>query len=283
MRCPTSVQQAWQGEYAERWLRAEVQKDRQLAPLGRAALAALAPRAGEWVVDVGCGAGSTTLELAALTGPSGGVCAIDVSEPMLERARERCAAARLTNVQFALADAATHRFDRRFDALFSRFGVMFFEQPSEAFQNLRRSLVPDGRLAFVCWQALDRNPWAKLLLDAVIAIAPDVALPDMLLPDRPGPFYFAEPERVQRVLREAGFAGVGIAPLVTSTLFGTTLAEAVDFCMETGPAGRFIVSAGPERSEAFRSAVTSVLAQHTSERGTWLEAAVFVVTARSRD
>jgi SAM-dependent methyltransferase len=138
---------------------ADVRKplERQLAPLGQRALAALAPRPGESVLDIGCGGGETALELAQAVAPDGTVMGIDLSAAVLafaQRAANGC-----ERVRFVQADAQLFPFEpASFDTAFSRFGVMFFADPTAAFINIRRSLKPNGRLAFVCWRALEENP-----------------------------------------------------------------------------------------------------------------------------
>lgn len=276
-----TIEQAWQGAYAQQWLRSEALKDKQLGALGDAALKVLAPRAGEWVVDVGCGAGATLLSLAHQVGPSGAVLGIDVSEPMLDRARERCDEAKLGNVQFALSDATTHHFERKYDALYSRFGVMFFSDAVRAFSNLRGALVAGGRLAFVCWQALELNPWVHVTLNAVARVAPDVPLPAMLRADQPGPFYFQDAAWVRSALQRAGFVEVDVRSQVTEVWLGSTLEEAVNYCAETGPSGRFVMDVGQGRVEACKAALREVLAPHARATGVWLGAAVHVISAQT--
>ena len=131
-----------------------------LAPLGEAAIARLHPDPGEHVLDIGCGTGTTTLELARLVGNSGQVTGVDVSAPMLDEARRRAADAGLANVSFVVADAGVHQFEpRHFDAAFSRMGIMFFAEAAAGFTNLRRALRPGGRLTFVCWRSPEENSW----------------------------------------------------------------------------------------------------------------------------
>ncbi|TFG97014.1 MAG: class I SAM-dependent methyltransferase, partial [Myxococcales bacterium] len=139
--------------------------DAQIAPLGVAAMEQARPAPGESVLDIGCGCGQTSVQLKERVGPKGSVLGVDISTPMLERARAR--AAGLPNLRFTNADAQTHSFDERFDLAFSRFGVMFFADPVAAFANVHRALRPGGRVAVVCWQGIDRNPWLLVPLRAV--------------------------------------------------------------------------------------------------------------------
>jgi SAM-dependent methyltransferase len=277
----TGTKHAWQGAYAARWLRSEAQKDRQLGPLGQSALDALAAQPGEHILDVGCGAGSTLLPLARAVGNAGHVLGVDISLPMLERAKARCAEAGLHNVDLAHGDAATLLLEGRYDGMFSRFGVMFFEEPVAAFRHLRDALVPGGRLAFVCWQGIAANPWAQRTLACVMAEAPHLPLPDMFQPGLPGPFRYDAASTLERTLTTAGYSEVEVRPLVRDVCLGAHLDEAVDLCMETGPSGRFVEGVATAARGACRSALTRLLEAHTRPDGTWLEAAVFIVTARA--
>ena len=151
---PNAAQVAyWNDAAGQTWAEMQEALDRQLAPLGRAAMAALAPTPGERLLDIGCGAGQTTLELAAAVAPGGEVLGLDISRPLLEVARARPA---VPGVRFLEGDAQTHAFEPAgFDGAFSRFGVMFFADPPAAFANIRRALKPGGRAAI---QGITINP-----------------------------------------------------------------------------------------------------------------------------
>lgn len=274
-------QDLWQGSAATRWLQEQVRLDELLKPFGQAAQMTLAAATGEWIVDVGCGAGTTTFELAEAVGPSAGVYGIDISEPLLRRARERAQAAGVHNTHWILADAATHRFDRGFDALYSRFGVMFFSDPVAAFSNLRDALQPSGRLAFVCWQDIERNPWAHRPLTAARAAAPELPLPTLFQPGQPGPFAFGDQEYVQDSLRAAGFRQVDITRFERPVNLGGTAIEAADASLVIGPTSRFAVESEPAVQARIRSAVIETLQPYESPRGVWLDAATYVVSARA--
>src|SRR5262249_38336345 len=149
------------------------------------------------VLDVGCGCGDSTVDLARRVAPDGTVVGMDISAVMLERARQT-AREQGVNARFEHADAQTHAFaPASFDVLFSRFGVMFFADPTAAFANLRSALRPGGKLAFVCWQSLAENPWMLVPLGAAFQIIPP---PPMPAPDAPGPFAFADQSRVRSIL-----------------------------------------------------------------------------------
>src|SRR5919202_367006 len=176
----------WNGTAADTWVAQQERLDRQLDPLGRAALRVLAPRPGEHVLDVGCGSGQTTLQLADAVGPDGRVVGVDVSSQLLAAARRR---PRPANVAFEQADAQTYAFERPFDAIYSRFGVMFFADPVAAFANLRRALKPGGRMAFVCWREEAANPMMTVPMAAAAKHLPPLPPPAQDA-HAPGPFAF---------------------------------------------------------------------------------------------
>lgn len=150
----------WNATAGQTWTQDHEALDRQIAPLALEALRALAPAAGERVLDVGCGCGQTTLDIAARVGSNGSVTGIDISAPMLEIARQRLLPVAAGRVEFRQADAqGAHLGRSSFDAAYSRFGVMFFSDPVAAFINIRNALKPDGRLGFVCWRPLEANRW----------------------------------------------------------------------------------------------------------------------------
>lgn len=271
----------WQGSAAARWLSEQVRLDELLKPFGQAAQMTLAATSGEWIVDVGCGAGTTSFELAEIVGPSAGVYGIDISEPLLKRAKERAQDAGIRNTHWVLADAATHRFDRGFDALYSRFGVMFFSDPVAAFSNLRDALQPSGRVAFVCWQDLERNPWAHRPLTAARSAAPELPLPTLFQPGQPGPFAFGDQEYVQDSLRAAGFRQVDITRFERPVHLGATASEAADASLAIGPTSRLAAESDPAMLAKIRSAIIETLQPYETSRGVWLDAATYVVSARA--
>lgn len=193
------------------WVSRQAIFDAMLAPFGYAALDAADLAPGQRVIDVGCGCGTTTIDLARRVGRGGRVLGVDVSAPMLDVARRRVAEAGLDGtVALSEADAQEHDFPAgEADRLFSRMGVMFFEDPVRAFANLRGALAPGGRLAFTCWQPLDANQWMAVPLAALRAV---VALPAASPPHAPGPFAFGEEEYVRDVLARAGWGDIELEP-----------------------------------------------------------------------
>jgi SAM-dependent methyltransferase len=270
----------WNGVAAERWVQNQAALDRALGPFGRAALDRLAPVPGERLLDVGCGSGGTLLELAARVGGEGAVLGADISRPLLEHARRRLAAAQVSNVDVLEADASSARFERTFDAIFSRFGVMFFADPVAAFANLRRALVPGGRLGFACWQRLEDNAWGAVPLAAVRTVVADPAPPPP--PGAPGPFAFADPEHVRAVLSGAGFSGVLIEPFQAPVVISEEgLEEAVNFALRLGPASRLLAEQPDAVRAKARASIASALAPALVGTRVSLGGAAWLVSARA--
>jgi SAM-dependent methyltransferase len=270
----------WNDQAGPIWVARQRALDRMIAPFGERAIAALAPRPGERIVDVGCGCGDTSLAIARRVTPSGAVLGVDVSEPMLGRARERAAAEGLAHARFVAGDAQTHHFAAgSADAVFSRFGVMFFVDPTAAFANLRSALQPDGRLAFVCWQERAANPWMMTVLMALASVVP---LPPPPAPDAPGPFSLGDGDRLRRILDGAGFRDVALDAFEPEIVLGGggTLDETVEFALDLGPTAAALREAGPEAQPKVAAALRETLARFMTPGGVAMRSAAWIVTAR---
>ena len=260
----------------------QARTDALIDPLGRVAIDRLGVAAGERVLDVGCGCGQTLLQLAELAGPSGHVLGVDISPPMLARAQERVAGR--PTIALALGDAQTYAFaPGAFDAVYSRFGVMFFDDSRAAFRNLRAAARSGGRLSFVCWQDLAKTPWGARPLEAVMRLLPESAMPDMLREGQPGPFFMSDPARVRAILGDAGWNDVSIEPVEMSLHLGgaATLDEAVEYSLQIGSAARAMADAPEALKPALEAAIREALAPFASARGVFMDGAAFVVGARA--
>jgi SAM-dependent methyltransferase len=271
----------WNGTDGEYWARAQDHLDRTLAPVTRPLLEFAAPAAGSTVIDVGCGCGATTVELARAVGPSGRVMGIDISQPMLGRAKERLR--EFANTTCLLGDAAVLRLpDVRADLIVSRFGVMFFGDPVAAFANLRAGLGSGGRVRFACWRPIHENPWLQVPLHAVYEHAPRLPKP---APEEPGPFAFADPERVTRTLTAAGCTRPSFTPLDIDLdlAAGGTIEDAVMHSSNTGPARRVLENQPDDiRARALES-IRRALTPYASATGVRLPGAVWLVAADRSD
>ena len=267
----------WNSDEAQHWVTAQDRYDRQLQPFGDAVIEAAAIEPTDRVLDIGCGCGATTIAAASR---AAGVLGADLSEPMLERARRTAADMDVDNAEFVVADAQTHAFGPElFDVAISRFGVMFFDDPSQAFANVGAGLRSGGRLAFACWRELTANEW---LLTPGLAASAHVPLPDTGPPGGPGMFSLADPNVVVNVLEGVGFDDILVTPFDVQMLLagGGTVEETVEFLLSTGIGKAMFDGAEPTTAAAGLDAVKRVLGEHHDGEGVRLGAATWVVTAR---
>jgi SAM-dependent methyltransferase len=267
----------WNGADGEFWTQEQERMDRTLAPVLAPLIEFAAPCPGSTVIDVGCGCGATTVELARAVGPSGHVIGMDLSAPMLARAEERLREFR--NATCLLGDAAEIPLrDVRAELIVSRFGVMFFGDPVAAFNNLRNGLGPGGRLRFACWRTIHENPWLEIPLQAVYEHVPRLPKPE---PDEPGPFAFADTGRVTRILSAAGFAAPAFTPLdiQMDLASGGGLEGAVMQSSMIGPAKRALKDQPDDARTAAIESMRRVLAPYASNSGVRLAGAVWLVAA----
>ena len=253
---------------AEAWAEVCEPLDLQLSPLGLRAVAALSPRPGEVIVDVGCGAGQTVLQLAERVGPHGWVIGVDIAPSLLEVAR--CRAADLSQVSFVAGDAQRLQLpEATVDGVFSRFGVMAFADPVAAFANFHRLMKPEGRLAFVCWRSLAENELDLLPLRAA-------GLEGQV--DRT-PFRFEDAAVVRATLAAAGFRQISIQPYDERVSSGDVDAMAT-VLLRVGPLGR-IIREHPELRRAAEPRVRAALAAVGDPSCVSLRAATWIVTAEA--
>jgi ubiquinone/menaquinone biosynthesis C-methylase UbiE len=269
----------WNGPGGERWRARQPLQDALLAPVAELLLERAAPRAGERVLDIGCGAGATSIALARQVAPTGWVLGVDVSAALLERAREL--APPQLPVQFVLADATAYPFEHgAADLLFSRFGVMFFADPARSFANMRAGLRAGARMVFACWRAARENPWLMLPLQAVYRHVP--RLPEVG-PEEPGLFSFASDQRVRGILESAGFSTIDLEPV--DVPFDLAEGHGIDRAIETalgiGPASRALDGQPPALRVAAAEAIRAVLEPYQQGDRLPLRGAIWIVTATS--
>jgi SAM-dependent methyltransferase len=267
----------WNGAGGSRWVQRQAATDVMLAPFADLLLAESGLQAGDAVVDLGCGCGATTAAVAARVGEAGRVLGLDVSAPMLAQTRERLSA--FSNATCVCADAASHAVEPPADHVVSRFGVMFFGDPAAAFANVRRWLKPGGRLTFMCWRPIQENPWMQVPLHAAYTHVPRLPKPD---PEAPGPFSFADPARVRRILSQAGFAAPAIRPFdrKVDLACGRGLPDAVRNAMTIGATSRAVQDQPDDVQRRVADAIGEALAPFVSGAEVPLDAAVWVVTTQ---
>lgn len=287
-QAPLDQSEYWNGEVGQRWAANQGAIDAMFAPLTEALLDRAALRPGARVLDIGCGAGDLALQAARRIGPEGRVSALDLSAPLLAVARERAARepAGGAPIEWLLADAQRHDLgEARFAAALSRFGVMFFDDSVAALAHIRRAIGPGGALTFLCWRAMEENPWVSLPFEAVAEMVPDLVPQD---PESPGPFRFAERDRLVAILERAGFGDIACARLDRAILLGrdaggsdAAAAEAAArFATEMGPVARVLRERDSALLAPAHAAVTRALAAHARQGEVRLDAACWLVTAR---
>jgi SAM-dependent methyltransferase len=267
----------WNAAGGETWTAMHDKLDGQIQPLGEAAIETLGLQAGQRVVDIGCGCGQTTIALAGRVGAAGSVLGVDISRPMLAAARQRLAAQGLAQASVVEADAQTHPFEAEaFDAAFSRFGVMFFEDPTAAFANILKGLKHGGRLGFVCWRSAAESAWMTVPIAAAQSHFPEPAPPSD--PLAPGPFAFADPDRLRAILSGAGFAHVTIT--AQDKMIGAPdLDQAVETALKVGPLGARLREQ-PDKTPTVVGAIREALAPYLTADGVRLGSATWIVGAR---
>jgi SAM-dependent methyltransferase len=265
----------WNGAVGARWAGLQDRIDLMMNNITDALMPFANARPGERVLDIGCGCGTTTLRLGMSAAPNGSVVGVDISAPMLGVARAR-AQAMNADIPFLESDASTHDFQPVFDLVFSRFGVMFFADPVAAFKNIRRALAPKGRLAFVCWRDFKANEWAFAPFSAAKPFLPEQPPAD---PHAPGPFAFADAERLKGILTSAGFANIRIEKLDTSANLGATVEEATDQSLTVGPLSRAASELNDAARGKIRAAVRDALKSHQTAAGVTPGAACWLVGA----
>lgn len=269
----------WNGPGGQRWADRQAAQDVVLKPVLDLLVDRAAPQAGERVLDVGCGSGASSFALAARVAPTGQVFGVDVSEPMLTRARQSAPAG--APIEFALADATVYPFaPESFDLLASRFGVMFFADPVQSFANLHKAMRKSGRLAFACWKDPRENPFFMAPLQAVYQHVPKLP---QLGPEDPGPFSFASEARVKRILGEAGFSNVAMEPCAVEldVAIGRGMDTAIQSALEIGPASRALEGHPDDVRAAAVTSMREALAQYAKGDSVLLPGAIWIVTARA--
>lgn len=267
---------AWNGDSGRRWVADPDRRDRVMGAVADALLARARLVAGESVLDVGCGCGATTVTAARTVGHSGSVVGVDLSEPMLQVARQRVDAAGLRNVTLLHADAQTHRFEPGpHDVAISRFGTMFFDDPVAAFSNIARTLRQGGRVCIATWQPLVANDWLTIPGAALLRYG--------TLPEAGGPgtgmFAQSDPDVIERTLAAAGLTRIDVDRVTVPLHLGADPDDATAHLADTG-IGRAVLATIPDADHpAALDLVREALAAHTGPAGVDLNGAILVTTA----
>lgn len=263
---------AWDGGEVELWAAHHQTFESTLARYHPGLIDAADVRVDHQVLDVGCGTGGIARQVARLAA-AGHVRGVDLSRRMLDVGRALAAAEGLRNITFEQADAQVHPFPRRFhDRVLSCTGAMFFGDPGEAFANLRGSLVEGGQLVMLTWQPAARQEWFSAFTSALTGRNIDPG------PDVPGPFSLSEPDRIQQVLRRAGFTDVECTGVTESTTYGRTADDAHTLLLAL--MGWTLDGFSARQRVGAEQKLWDTLASHDAGDGIWYDSAAWLVTAR---
>jgi SAM-dependent methyltransferase len=273
--------EAWDGPLFDRFVQFKEVITSGLGAFGTLALELAPPRPGDRVVDIGCGFGDATQEIAALVGPGGDVLGLDVSPRFVAASIEEAARAGVENARFAVADVQTATLEGGFDMAFSRFGTMFFSNPVAAMRNIRGTLVPGGRLVMTVWRAKTENDWmyrAQQVVERFVTKPEEYDEPTC----GPGPFSMAGADTTSGILVAAGYREIALHRRDLAVLIGRDMDETISLMMSLGPAGEIIRLAGERAAHLhgeIDAALREGLAEYASEGRVVAPASVWIVTA----
>jgi ubiquinone/menaquinone biosynthesis C-methylase UbiE len=274
--------EAWDGPLYERFLQFRDVIVNGLGVHGAEALRLVPPRAGERVLDIGCGFGDTTQRIAELVGPEGDALGVDAAPRFIDTAAREAREAGVANARFMVADVENTSFDETFDLAFSRFGTMFFANPVAALRNVRAALVPGGRLVMVVWRAKTENEWVykpQLITERFVTKPADYDEPTC----GPGPFSMANADTTSGILVSAGFEEISLRRC-DLTMRMHSLDEAVELVMALGPAGEILRLAGERAAhlhEPVAAAIREGIAEWQGPDGILASSSTWIVSARA--
>ena len=271
--------QFWSGAGGDVWVNKQREMDIMLNPLGDRVIERLDLKSDSKIIDIGCGCGATTLEIAKKI-TQGEILGVDISEPMLDKATETAKEMSLSNISFEVKDVQMDVMPQNyFDIAFSRFGVMFFEDPFEAFKNIHSSLKEDGLLSFVCWQNASLNPWQSLSIQVIKEFL-DLPAP---APKSPGPFAFEDKTYLEDILRESGFKGLEILDNQEDIVMfsGKSIREACEDYLTINPVvTEMLKNSKPELTEEILEALVIKFSNFHQNDGLLFPSATWIVTAK---
>jgi SAM-dependent methyltransferase len=275
--------QAWDGPLYDRFVRFRHIVVAGLAIHGEEALRLFPPQPGQRVLDIGCGFGDTTQDIARMVGPEGEAVGVDAAARFIEDAREEAAAAGVENARFEIADVQADDLGGPYDMAFSRMGTMFFANPVAALRNVRSSLVPGGRLVMVVWRRREDNPWmyrAQTIVERIVSRPEEYDEPTC----GPGPFSMAGADTTSDILVHAGFADIALRRCDLPILVGNDVDEAMDLVMALGPAGEILRLQGDRAAHLHgkvRDALREGLSEFAGPDGLRAQASTWIVSATS--
>lgn len=273
---------AWNGAMGRIWVEQQATLDALQAPIAAALFRATDLAPGSHVLDIGCGSGETSFELARQVGGGGHVTGIDVSAPLLALARQRAPAG--APVHFVEGDATVYPFaPASADLLFSRNGVMFFADPAQSFANMRKGLRPGATVTFACWREVKRNPWVFVPLQAAQKALPAQPAEAPADPETPGPYSFASEQRVARILDGAGFSDISLRPVEVTLEVGNGngVEGAIALALIAGPASRLLNKQPDAVRAAAAELIRDAVTPYAKGAAIPMGGSIWIVTARN--
>jgi len=276
--------QAWDGPLFDSFVKFRHIVTTGLGAHGNEALRLHPPQEGERVLDVGCGFGDTTQQIAALVGPTGEAVGVDAAPKFIDAATQEAKEAGVGNASFLVADVQTDPLNGPYDRAFSRMGTMFFVSPVAALRNVRESLVPGGELCMVVWRRREDNTWlyrAQQIVEAIVPRPEEYDEPTC----GPGPFSMANADTVTDQLMYAGWENISLRRCDLEILGGKDLDQALDLVMSIGPAGEILRLQGDRAAHLVpqvEAALREGLAEYQREDGSiWSMASTWIVSANA--
>lgn len=267
----------WNEASGRTWVELQSILDRALAPLERIVVDAGFPGEGGHVLDIGCGAGATTLAMARRVGGEGSCMGLDISQPLVAAAKARAEAEAVANASFIKGDAQTYELDsQRFDSIVSRFGVMFFDNPTAAFVNIRRAARPGAKLAFVAWRSPAENDFMTTAQRAAAPFLPEKPQP---APDAPGPFAFADRGRVEAVLDASGWSGIDLQR--ADAICEVDGRDLMTYVTRLGPVGAALREVDKQTAQKVVAALPAAFEPFMVDGAARFTAACWLATARA--
>jgi ubiquinone/menaquinone biosynthesis C-methylase UbiE len=239
---------------------------------------------GMSVLDVGCGWGDMSIQVAGVVGPKGRVVGIDCVDAFLREARKDAAAKGFSNVEFLRGDAEVALPVNEFDYVIARFGTMFFTNPVAALRRMRMALKPGGQMTHIVWRKREDNPaWQEAKEIALRYLPPPGENADSC---GPGPFSMGNQETTNQMMKSAGYDDITFTRVDEKIMIGTTPEECIAFALAIGPAGEIFREAGMELSEAKRPAIEREMRAffaglEKDEKGIWAPTSSWVISARN--
>ncbi|KUM23488.1 SAM-dependent methyltransferase [Mesorhizobium loti] len=275
---PNTQQAAlWNDASGKAWVEMQPILDGVLAPFESLVVDAGYPGEGGNVLDIGCGAGATTLAMARRVGNDGRCVGLDISQPLVTLAAERARVEEVANASFEVGDAQAYAFESgRFDAVVSRFGVMFFDDPVAAFTNIRQAARRDGKLAFVAWRSPVENGFLTTAARAAAPFLPPASVPD---PDAPGQFAFADGAKVKRILEASGWSSIKVERVDVPCRIAE--GDLMAYVTRLGPVGAALREVDQATAEKITAVLPAAFAPFVEGGEAGFNAACWLATARA--